>query len=323
MILVTGATGHIGNVLVRELAARGETVRALILPGEDTSMLDGLGVQQVEGDVLDPPSLRRAMQGVDLVFHLAGLISIMPGKDERVRRVNVEGTHNVLAAVRACGVRRLMHTSSIHAFHAAPGGDPIDERAPFDPLSCRGAYDRSKAEATLEVLAAARAGLDAVIVCPTGVIGPHDYRGSEMGAVVSFYARDLPPPGIPGGYDFVDVRDVARGMILAAERGRSGECYILSGERISVMDLIHTIGAIRGRRVWRIRMPFGVARFAAVFTPLYYRLTHTRPLLTRYALETLVSNSHISSDKARRELGYTTRPLRETLVDTLKWHKKY
>jgi dihydroflavonol-4-reductase len=319
MILVTGATGHIGNVLVRELVERGETVRVFVLPGEDCRPLGGLDFELMVGDVLDYESLLRAMQGVEMVFHLAGIISIMPGRDDLVRQVNVQGTRNVLRAVREAGVRRLVYTSSIHAIREAPGEDVMCEDLPFDPLSCRGEYDRSKAEASLAVLEEVKNGLDAVIVCPTGVVGPHDYRGSEMGFVVRYAASGPPQWVIDGEYDFVDVRDVAHGMVLAGERGQRGECYILSGERITVTKLVQAVQGIRRQPVMMVRVPAGLVQFAARCAPYYYRLTRTRPVLTPYALATLASNCNISSEKARRELGYTTRPLYETLVDTLEW----
>ncbi len=317
--LVTGATGHIGNVLVRSLLAKGEKVRALIWRGEDRTPLKGLEVECVEGDVLDPSSLKKAAQGIDQIFHLAGIISIMPGKNEFVRRVNVEGTHNMLKAARETGVRRFIYTSSIHAITRAPYGVEIDEQLPFDPENPVGAYDRSKAEASLEVQDAARQGLDAVIVCPTGVIGPYDFRGSEMGQVILGAISTKPQFYIDGAYDFVDVRDVAQGMILASEKGRRGESYILSGERISVFSLMETIRQITGLHFPSIKIPFDLARVAAHFTPVYYRLTRTKPRFTPYSLSTLQSNSNISNAKARRELGYAPRSLRESLVDTIHW----
>ncbi len=320
MILVTGATGHIGNVLVRELLSQGERVRTLVLPGEDPLPLDGLDVEIFEGDVLDPASLDRACSGVTRVFHLASIISIMPGKDDFVRRVNVQGTLNVIQAVLRNQVRRLVYTSSIHAITRAPHGVMIDESLPFDPHNSAGEYDRSKAEASLSVLQAARQGLDAVIACPTGVIGPYDYRRSEMGTVILDCMESKVQWLLHGAYDFVDVRDVARGLRLACERGRRGETYILSGERITYTRLAETIHSLLGfRSKIRIPIPRGLARLAALFSPAYYRLRRTRPLLTPYALHTLWSNSDISSQKARQELGYQTRPLKNSLADTIHW----
>ncbi|HSQ18010.1 MAG TPA: NAD-dependent epimerase/dehydratase family protein, partial [Anaerolineales bacterium] len=169
MNLVTGATGHIGNVLVRHLLSRGERVRAMLMPGEDPSPLDGLEVEQVEADVLDYQSVLGALREVDVVYHLAGIISILPGRNHLVDAVNVIGTRNVLQAARLSGVNRLVYTSSIHALTRMPHGITIDETVPFDPQHAISAYDHSKAQASLEVLKAVQAGLDAVIACPTGV----------------------------------------------------------------------------------------------------------------------------------------------------------
>jgi dihydroflavonol-4-reductase len=179
MWLVTGATGHIGNVLVRELLARGEKVRALILPNESREPLKGLSVEVVEGDVLDLDAVFESLRGVKGIFHLAGIISIMPGSNPTVRQVNVEGTKNILKAAKEKRIRKLVYTSSIHAIRRVETG-VVDECVPYDAENPYGEYDRSKAEATLEVLNAARSGLDATVVCPTGVIGPYDFRGSMM-----------------------------------------------------------------------------------------------------------------------------------------------
>ncbi len=319
MILVTGATGHIGNVLVRELLARGETVRALVMPQEDRTPLAGLEVEIVEGDVLDPASLDRALRGVDVVYHLAGLISIQPGPDPVLHRVNVEGTANVLHAARRAGVRRLVYTSSIHAIARPSTEGVIDETIPFDPRTAISAYDRSKAEASLDVLRAAREGLDAVIVCPTGVIGPHDYRLSEMGRTILEALESPVLFSVAGAYDFVDVRDVARGEIQACEAGRPGESYILSGERIEVSHLLETVGDLTGVRKPILRVPHSVARLAATFAPALSRLTGRKPRLTPYSLSTVAGNSVISHAKATRALGYRPRSLRESIADTVRW----
>ena len=224
MILVTGATGHIGNVLVRKLLVQGEKVRTLIWRGEDTSPLKNLEVEQVTGDVLDPASLEPAMRGVDTVYHLAGIISIMPGRNPFVWRVNMEGTRNVLEAARHASIRRLIYTSSIHAIARAPHGVTMDESLGFDQNNPYGEYDRSKAAASLEVQKAASSGLDAVIVCPTGVIGPYDFRGSEMGEVIRSASEAHTMLYVEGAYDFVDVRDVVDGLIDQVKCVKCGKC---------------------------------------------------------------------------------------------------
>jgi dihydroflavonol-4-reductase len=322
MNLVTGATGHIGNVLVRKLLSLNEAVRVLILPGEDTSPLQGLPLERVNGDVLEPSSLRDAMRGVTRVFHLAGVISILPGKNSFLHRVNVDGTKNIISEARKAGVRRLIYTSSIHAIQRAPQGVRIDERLPFDPQNSVGEYDRSKAEASLAVLEAARQGLDSVILCPTGVIGPNDYRRSELGQLILDCVEQKPQFYVDGAYDFVDVRDVADGILQAAEKGRSGETYILSGEALSVRRIIDVLWELTGRRFTRIYVPFSLARFAARFTPLLYIHRKVKPRFTSYSLETLRSNSNISHAKATAELGYHPRSLMETISDTVEWFRK-
>jgi dihydroflavonol-4-reductase len=322
MNLVTGATGHIGNVLVRKLLDAGQSVRAFVLPGENTFPLRDLPAEQVTGDVLDPLSIRRAMRGVTKVFHLAGIISILPGRNNLLRRVNVEGTKNILDEARRSGVERLIYTSSIHAIQRAPRGVWIDERLPFDPQNPVGEYDRSKAEASLAVQQAAQEGLNSVIVCPTGVIGPNDYRRSEIGQLILDCVEEKTQFYVDGAYDFVDVRDVADGMILAAEKGRSGETYILSGQRLSVRNIIDILWEMTGKQFSRIHIPFSLARAASAFTPIYYQLSGAKPRFTAYSLATLRSNSDISHEKASRELGYRPRNLIATLADTVDWFRK-
>jgi dihydroflavonol-4-reductase len=319
IILVTGATGHIGNVLVRRLLEQGRQVRALIWKGEDTSSLDGMQVGKFEGDVLDPASLAPAFRGVDTVFHLAGVISIMPGRNPFVWQVNVEGTRNILAEARRARIRRLVYTSSIHAIKRAPHGVEMDESLGFDANNPYGEYDRSKAAASLEVLKAAQDGLDAVIVCPTGVIGPYDYRGSELGEVIRGAAEARPMFYVEGAYDFVDVRDVVEGLIAAAEFGRRGESYILGGSQISVRYLLETVREVTGRTFARIKIPFSLAELAARVAPWYYLRTRSKPRFTPYSLEVLQSNSVISHAKAMKELGYKPRPMLETIADTVRW----
>ena len=317
MWLVTGATGHVGNVLVRKLLERGEKVRALILPGESRESISGLSVEAAEGDVMNLDAVFESMRGVKGVFHLAGVISIMPGPNPLVRMVNVEGTKNIIRAAMEFG-KKMIYTSSIHAIQRVDGG-VIDEHVPYEMNNPYGAYDRSKAEATLEVLNAAQSGLEAVVTCPTGVIGPYDFRGSMMGTVIHDAAAAKPTLYVDGAYDFVDVRDVAEGLISAAENGRRGASYILSGQKISIRYLLETVREITGRNFFQMKIPFGLAKFAALFTPMYYQLAHETPRFTPYSLEVLQSNSNISHAKATRELGYHPRPLQESIRDAVRW----
>ncbi len=319
MWLVTGATGHIGNVLVRKLLERGENVRALILPGESRESISGLKVEAFEGDILNLDSVFESMRGIKGIFHLAGVISIMPGPNPFVRKVNVEGTKNILRAASEKKIK-LIYTSSIHAIQRVDASaGVIDESVPYDMNNPYGAYDRSKAEATLEVLNAARSGLEAVVACPTGVIGPYDFRGSMMGAVIHGAAVAKPTLYVDGAYDFVDVRDVANGLIAAAEKGKRGESYILSGQKITVRYLLETVREITGKHFFQMKIPFDLAKFAAMFTPMYYRFANETPRFTPYSLEVLQSNSNISHAKATRELGYKPRPIFDSIRDAVKW----
>jgi len=322
MVVVTGATGHIGNILVRELLSRGENVRVVIPPFENTASLDGLKVEMVEGDVCQINSLIQAFKGSDIVYHLAGIISILPGKSELLHQVNVIGTRNVVETCLKTGVRRLVYTSSIHAVKEPPHGTVIDETCPYDPDSVLGDYAKCKAQATLEVLKGVEQGLDAVIVCPTGVIGPYDYKISEMGQLIINFAKGDLKAYIDGAYDFADVRDVATGLILACEKGHKGESYILSGEQINVRDLLLMLEEITGMKAPSFKVPFWLARTVGKVASLYYRLTKIKPLFTAYSVDVLASNCLISSEKARRELGYSTRSTRESIVDAVSWFRE-
>lgn len=321
MNLITGATGHLGNVLIRELLQRGQKVRAFVLPNDNLTPLEGLDVEIAHGNVLNPASLEPAIDGVDIAYHLAAMITIMPGKNEQVQRVNVEGTRNMLAAAKKTGVRRFIYTSSIHAIQRVPRGVTIDESLPYDPNNPYGAYDTSKAQASLLAQEAAQNGLDAVLVCPTGIIGPYDFRVSLMGSGILRYWEGKEVQYFAGGYDYVDVRDVASGMIAAAEKGRTGESYLLSGGYLSNRELVET-----GRRLvsgnYPLReLPMPLVHLLTRLMPIYYRLSGQSPQLTPYSVEVLQSNAAISHAKATRELGYNPRPLEESLKDTLEWFK--
>lgn len=319
MILVTGATGHVGNVLVRKLISAGADIRVLTLPGDNLSSLAGLNVENVEGDISDFDSIQPAFEGVNIVFHLAGIISIMPGHDELLYSVNVKGTRNVVESCLASDVKRLVYTSSVHALKEPPHGTVIDENCAFEPEYSRAGYDHTKALASLEVQNGVKKGLDAVIVCPSGIIGPCDYNVSQMGQVILDYMNGDLKAYIDGAYDFVDVRDVANGLILACEKGKTGESYILSGEKITVPDLLNLLEEITGVKRPSFKIPLWLAKTAGRISTLYYRNREAKPVFTSYSADVLVSNCDISSDKAQKELGYSPRPLKDSVKDSVEW----
>lgn len=323
MLAVTGATGHIGNVLVRELLARGQKVRALVMPEDNLRPLSGLDVEIVQGDITNQASLEKAFKGIDIVFHLAGIVTIMPRMKNILEKVNIEGTRHVAAACRAVGVRRLVYTSSIHAIAEPPHGIPIDESQPFDPERVLGDYAWSKAHATLLLLDEAKKGrLDIVICCPTGVIGPYDFNVSNIGQLILDFNSGYLKSYVRGAYDFVDVRDVAYGLVLAAEKGKSGRHYILSGAQVRVSQLMSELASDIGKPAPTYLIPALLARTAGVLASVFYRIAKRKPVFTAYSIDVLASNSLVSSQRAREELGFITRPWRESIHDQVAWFRK-
>jgi dihydroflavonol-4-reductase len=323
VLVVTGATGLLGNVLVRSLVAQGQgPIRALVRPTADRRSLAGLDLEFAVGDVRELPTLVRAFAGADVVFHLAGIVSITRSGFPRLRRTNVEGTRNVLAACRQAGVRRMVYCSSIHAFVVPPRGSCLTEESPIDPIRATGAYDRSKAEATLLVNQAIEQGLEAVMVFPTALIGPYDYRPSPMGELVLACAQGRLKAYVDGAYNFVDVRDVAAGLIGAADRGASGEGYILAGHDVTVHELLKTVERVTGTPAPALHLPITAVRAVSFLIPLYYWATGQTPLFTTYSLDVISSGTTMTNEKAERELGYHVRPFTETMEDTVRWFRR-
>jgi dihydroflavonol-4-reductase len=273
----------------------------------------------VHGDVTRPDTLRAAFEGADVTFHLAAVVSISATPSPLVHQVSVEGTRNVIEACRRAGVRRLVYTSSVHALVEPPPGGILEESAGYDAARAVGEYGKAKAAASAAVLEATGQGLDAVLVLPTAVLGPHDYRLSEMGELICMFARRRLPAIVDGGYDFVDVRDVATGHLLACERGRSGESYLLTGGRLSVREVMRVLGEEAGRPPPRLVIPLAVAAGIARLAPLWERATGRRALLTPYAVHTISIRFGISDGKARQELGFRSIAVEESLRDAWRW----
>lgn len=320
LYIVTGACGHLGRTLVRMLTQAGEQVRGLALPGEEAE--DGPLVQYVRGDVRDTASLRPLFEGAGdravTVLHTAGLIDISEHVSPTLYDVNVNGTKNVLALCREYQVQRLVYVSSVHAIPEQDHLAVLGEAQRFSPDWVVGGYAKTKAEATQAVLDAAAGGLDAVVVHPSGILGPYDTSGNHLVQMVRDYLEGKLPACVRGGYDFVDVRDVARGCLLAAEKGRPGECYILSNRHYEVREVLGLARQAGGGRRLPV-LPMWVARAAAPLMGWAARMHGRRPLYTRYSLYTLASNDRFSHDKATSELGYRPRDLRQTIADTVAW----
>ena len=320
LYIVTGACGHLGSALVRQLSARGETVRGLKLPGERG--VAARGVSYVEGDVTDPCSLSALFQdtggaAVDFI-HAAGVVDISGAELPALGPVNVGGTANVVRLCRQKGVRRLLYVSSVHALSGCGSGKMIGEAERFSTAGVEGGYARSKAAATQLVLDAAAQGLDAVVVHPSGILGPYDQCRNHLVQLVDDYIKDRLPACVRGGYDLVDVRDVAGGCLSALERGASGQCYILSGRYWEIRQVLDMVRGLAGGRKLAV-LPIWLARAILPAIHLDARLRHRRPLYTAYSLNTLGCGDHFSHAKATWALGYAPRDLSLTLKDTVAW----
>ena len=322
LVAVTGAAGHIGANLVRSLLAQGRRVRALVR--EHMAGIVGLPVEVVRCDVTDGEACRRALAGARIVYHLAARISVGWDPPGRVETVNVGGTQKVVEACLACGVERLVHFSSIHAFSADPVDGVIDESRPLvqnQPHAL--VYDRTKAEGERQVMAAVARGLDAVIVNPSSVIGPYDFAPSAMGEVLLDLVHGRFPALVGGaGFNWVDVRDVVASVLQAERRGRKGEHYLLAGHWLPFFELARLWGRVSGARIPRLVVPMGLARAAAPFAAGWARFRGRRPLFTPDSLRVLRNHRRISCLRASAALGHTPRPLEETLRDTYQWFKQ-
>ncbi|MFQ9423341.1 MAG: NAD-dependent epimerase/dehydratase family protein [Coriobacteriales bacterium] len=322
LYIVTGANGHLGNTIIRILLERGERVRGLILPSEEPDFPDR--AEYVKGDVTEPESLRALFEGAErasvVVIHTAGIISIADEVTDALLKVNVEGTKNLLALAFENKVSKFVYVSSVHAIPERPYR-VLEETDEFSEDTVHGAYAKTKAMATRAVLEYVRKGLDAVIVHPSGILGPYDSSGNHLVQLVSDYVAGKLPACVKGGYDFVDVRDVAQGTLAAAAKGKSGECFILSNRHYEIKEVLEMVKSLSGGRKLPV-LPVWMAKLFLPFIRFIAKCKKERPLYTKYSLYTLSGNDKFSHEKATQELGYRPRDLYETLRDTILWLKR-
>jgi len=320
--LVTGATGHIGNNLVRALLARNEPVRVLVRAGSSPKPLAGLDVERSLGELRDEASLERAVAGVERVYHVAAMISIRGGDRQALWDVNVAGTARLLAAARKAGVRRVVCTSSFGAIGRNPSG-PSSEEHRLDPSEPAMDYERSKAAAELEVQRELERGLDACIVNPSATVGPFDFRPSLVGRTFLDFAHGKMKAYVPGGFDWVPMRDVISGHLLAMEKGAAGERYLLSGEVASLDQILDWLAEDTGRPRPRLRVP--PALMLAMCVPkdvIEARLFPSKyPRFNQHSIRLLTSGKHGTNQKARRELGLAPTPIRQAFRDAVSWFR--
>lgn len=319
-VVVTGASGHIGGNLVRELVSAGRKVRVTVR--RDTRAIEGLEVERTNADVMDPASLRAAFKGAEAVYHLAAAISIYGDADPTLLPINVDGTRNVVRACLDAGVGRLVHFSSIHALSYQPRETPIDETRPLATDAGCLLYDRTKALGEREVLAGVDQGLDAVVVNPTAVLGPFDFKPSHQGELLVEIARRNMPALVHGGFDWVDVRDVVQGALSAEQKGRTGERYLLGGRWATLAELGRLVEAATGVKPPRFVAPMWLARIGAPFVSAYSHFRGRRPLYTSTSIRILRCHRLVSHEKAEKELGYRARPLSETIQAAMEWYKQ-
>ena len=318
LALVTGGGGRLGNVLVRRLLEGGHQVRVLE-PGARPESLAGLDIDFQSGSVLDADEVDQAVDGVDVVYHLAAKIDLRPKKDPRMFPINVEGTRTVAEACLARGLR-MVHTSSHHAVEREPLDQPLTEDKPL-ALDEKCDYHRSKAIGETIVLDACARGLNATIVNPGSMIGPNDYEPSMIGAALIDMYFGRVPVLLDLLSDYVDVRDVADGMIAAAEKGRVGERYFLTGDVVPIMEMVSLYGELTGAKVPTRALPLWVGWVLLPFALAGSAITKSDPFITADMLRASVSNAVVSHEKARRELGYEIRTLRESLSDAVEWYR--
>lgn len=325
LYLVTGAAGFLGGTVCRQLIEQGRNVRAFVLPNDPAMKFVPEQAEVFEGDLCDKASLERFFSVPEdtetVVFHIASIVTVDPGFNQKVIDVNVGGTQNIIElclAHKEC--RKLVYCSSTGAIPEKANGSAIREVSQFDTDKVVGCYSQSKAIATQLVLDAVREkGLNACVVHPSGIMGPEDHAvGETTGTLLKIISGEM-PMGIDGSFNLCDVRDLARGTILAADKGRSGECYILGNEAVTFRDFSKLVSEESGCKPVRLFLPLGIAGFLAKRMEKKAAKKGEKPLMTTFSVYNLARNNTFDSGKARRELGYTTRSYRETIRDEIKW----
>jgi dihydroflavonol-4-reductase len=317
--LVTGATGFVGAAVARALIREGWEVRALARKGSDRRNVQHLPLQVVEGDLGDRVSLDRALVECDALFHVAADYRLGAFDPEQLYQTNVEGTRNILEASRQAGVRRVVYTSSVATVGIPRDGTPGNEDTPASVADMIGHYKRSKFLAEQVVRETALAGLPVVIVNPSTPIGPGDVKPTPTGQLVRDAASGKMPAYVDTGLNVVHVDDVAAGHLLAFHRGRPGERYILGGQDLTLKEILVDIAGLVGRKPPTIRLPTGVVLPIAYVAEAFARVTGRPGRITVEGVRMAHKHMFFSSDKAKRELGYTWRPPIEALRDAIGW----
>lgn len=319
--LVTGATGFLGSHVARRLAQRGEKLKILFRKTSKTSNIDDIPAEKVYGDILDVDSVRRALEGCDTVYHTAGFVSFKKADYKKMEDINVKGTVNVLSAALEAGVKKAVYTSSQAAVGADPGGGIANEKTPFTLEGEGIQYLNTKYHAEREALKICEKGLPLVVVNPSVVIGPGDVYLSSTGAIL-WYCKGKFPGYMDGTLNMVDVEDVAEGHILAAEKGRVGERYILANKNMTIKEFFDLMERITGIPSPKIKIPYYVAFASAFLVERVLRLSFPNfSTMDVDSVKLSKFNWFIDSLKAVGELGFHQTPIEETVRKTIKWFK--
>jgi dihydroflavonol-4-reductase len=320
--LVTGATGFIGSSVVRELLKDGVKVRVLVRESSDTRGLDGLDVEKAYGDVRDSDAVKSALKGCDVLYHGAALYAFWAPGNKAFYDINVEGTKIVLNAALEQGVGRVVYTSSIVAVGSHGADKPASEDAEFNLWDTGDHYARSKHLAEVEAMKFFEKGLPVVVVNPAMVIGIRDIKPTPSGKMIIDIVNRKMPGYIDGGINLVDVEDVARGHILAAEKGRIGERYILGNENMSVSDYFKLIGEIAGVEPPRLKIPYPAAILLGHGYQFVANIIKKPPVLTAPMVRTGSKYAYYDSSKAVTELGFSQTPIKTTVEKAINWFRE-
>jgi len=322
-VLVTGASGFVGAAVVRALLAAGRKVRALLRPSSDRRNVEGLAVDVRLGSLIEPRSLAAAIEGCDALYHVAADYRLWVRNPAEMYACNVDGTRSLMEAALAAGVGRIVYTSSVATLGWHADGTPADETTPSTVADMVGHYKRSKflAEAAVRDLIRMRA-LPAVIVNPSTPIGPRDVKPTPTGRIIIEAASGRMPAYVDTGLNLVHVDDVARGHLLAEERGRVGECYILGGENLTLGDILRLIAGIVGRKPPKVEVPAALVWPVAVIEEALGWLIGREPFATREGLRMSRHKMFFASTKAECEFDYRARPAREGLADAIAWFRQ-
>jgi dihydroflavonol-4-reductase len=323
--LLTGATGFVGAAVLRCLIAAGHNVRALVRPNSDRRNLSGVDCEIVTGDLAEPASLKPIVRGCETVFHVAADYRIWVPDPEKMKLVNVQGTVDLIRAAAAAGVSRIVYTSSVATLRLRDDGFPADEASHAELSDMIGAYKQSKFLAEREVKRLVNdAGIPVVIVKPTAPFGPRDVKPTPTGRMVVEAASGRMPAYVNTGLNVVHVDDVAAGHLLAYEKGAVGEAYILGGENRTLQWILETVAELTGQRPPLIRLPhWFVTPVAHIWEGVTRLRGHGEPMLTVDSVRMARKLMYFSSEKARRELGYSPRPAVEALRDEIEWFYKH